>query len=124
MVLEPSVKAPRSSWPAYVAISADLLSAKAVAWMVTFRTAGQLTPDDHLFFYERYRQLSDWHRARGHIARARRLADTADEHYEAAGGDGPPYAAAMAMPRPSRFTRIDAVGRAHLREVRAPRKPA
>jgi hypothetical protein len=43
----------------------------------------------------------------------RRSGETkANEHYRAGGGvDGPPSAAAMAMPRPNRFIRTEAVSR-------------
>jgi hypothetical protein len=114
----------RSSWTAYFTLSADLLSARALVWMATFRTDGELTPDAHLYFHDRYRRLSEWHRARGHWHRARQLAMTADEHYEAAGGDDPPFAAAMAMPRPRRYTRVEAVGRPTVLGFRRPRNSA
>jgi hypothetical protein len=46
------------------------------------------------------------------VASVGRDADlTPEAHYHAGGGDGPPYAAAMAMPRPTRFVRTEAVSR-------------
>ncbi len=92
----------------------DLLSAKALAWTLTFGRDVELTPETHHFFYDRYHRLADHHRACGHRSRARRLNAKADEHYRAGGFDGPPFAAAMAMPRPRRFTRVDAVSRYHV----------
>lgn len=87
----------------------DLLSAKALVWAATVGRDGELTPEAHIYFFDRYHRLAQHHRAHGRLARARRLEAKANEHYEASGG-GPPYAAAMAMPRPRRFLRTDAVG--------------
>ena len=92
----------------------DLWSAKVLVWFASVGRDAVLTPEAHLFFFDRYRRLADQHRARGHESKARRLAQKADEHYRGGGGDGPPYAAAMALPRPRRFVRTDAVSRARL----------
>ncbi len=46
--------------------------------------------------------------------KARGVAQKADEHYRAGGGDEPPFAAAMALPRPKRFVTTDAVSRISL----------
>jgi hypothetical protein len=89
----------------------DLVSAKVLAWALTFGRDVELTSETHAFFYDRYRRLAEYHRVRGHRSRARRLSAKADRHYRAGGFDGPPYAAAMAMPRPGNFTRVDAVSR-------------
>jgi YD repeat-containing protein len=89
----------------------DLLSAKVLAWAPTFGRDVELSSETHAFFYDRYHRLAEHHRVRGRLSRARRLNAKADEHYRAGGFDGPPYAAAMAMPRPDSFTRVDAVGR-------------
>jgi hypothetical protein len=72
----------------------------------------ELTPEAHAYFADRYQRLAESHRSRGRLAKAARLQSKAEEHQHAAGGaDGPPYAAAMAMPvpRPKIFT--DARGR-------------
>jgi hypothetical protein len=46
------------------------------------------------------------------MAQARRYQGKAEEHRRRmGGGDGPPYAAAMAMPRPRRWLQTDAVSR-------------
>jgi hypothetical protein len=96
-------------------LSVDVLSAKILVWIASVGRDAALTPEAHIYFFDRYRRLAQYHRARGHVAKARRFQARADEHYRAGGGgDGPPYAAAMAMPRPSRFIRTDAVSRSRM----------
>lgn len=57
--------------------------------------------DSHLFFFDRYSELAEYHRRKGHSAKADRLAAIAEAHYQAAPGDDePPAAEAMAMPVP------------------------
>lgn len=56
--------------------------------------------DSHLFFFDRYSDLADYHRAKGRIAKADRLAAIAQAHYQAVPDDEPPDAAAMAIPVP------------------------
>jgi hypothetical protein len=43
------------------------------------------------------------------MRKAARFQHKAKEHFQG-GGDGPPYAAAMAMPRPRALVRVNAVG--------------
>jgi hypothetical protein len=95
-------------------LSIDLWSAKMLVWLASVGRDAVLTPEAHLFFFDRYRRLANRHRARGRIVKASRLKQKADEHFRAAGGDGPPYAAAMAMPRPRRLVRSDVVSSARL----------
>ncbi|HEX2458131.1 MAG TPA: hypothetical protein VHI99_30830 [Vicinamibacterales bacterium] len=93
----------------HLALVVDLLSAKAMVWAVRIGRDADLKPEAHVYFFDRYSRLAEYHRARGRLAKARRFQLKADEHYRASGGfDGPPYAAAMGM-RPSRFTRTNAV---------------
>ena len=99
-----------SYWPLIV----DLLSAKALVWVARVGRDSELTPEAHIYFFDRYRRLAAHHRAHGRSMKAKRLEAKADEHYRAGGGDGPPYAAAMAMPRPRRFVLTDAVSRSRL----------
>lgn len=84
----------------------DILSMRLFVWILR-----QLFPganderggilDSHLFFYDRYSDLADYHRARGRDAKAARLAAIAEAYYAAApDDDDPPEAAAMAMPVP------------------------
>ena len=47
----------------------------------------------------------------GRLKKARRFDQKAAEHARATGHDGPPYAAAMAMPRPRQWIVTDAVSR-------------
>ena len=92
----------------------DLITAKALVWVVSVGRA-QLTTEAHLYFFDRYQRLAEYHRRRGHKARAQRLQARADEHYNLGGGEGPPYAAAMGMPRPTHWLATDAVSRHHLK---------
>lgn len=93
----------------------DVLSARVLVWIATVGRRTELTPQAHIYFFDRYKRLAEWHGARGHHRRARRLRAKADEHYvPGADGGGPPYAAAMAMPRPHQFIRTDAVSRTTL----------
>jgi len=96
-------------------LTVDLLSTRVLVWIASFGRDAELTPEAHIYFFDRYRRLAQYHRARGRARRARRFQAKADEHYRAgAGDDGPPYAAAMAMPRPNRFIRTNAVSRSRI----------
>ena len=90
-------------------LSIDLLSAKILVWVARVGRDAELTPEAHIYFFDRYRRLAQYYRAHGRPHRAEWAEAMADEHYRAGGGtDGPPYAAAMAMPRPRRFVRTNA----------------
>jgi hypothetical protein len=85
------------------------MSARALVWLASWgRADGELTPEAHLYFFDRYRRLAEFHRQRGRLEKARRLQTKADEHYRGGIDDGPPYAAAMAMARPRQFVRTHA----------------
>jgi hypothetical protein len=75
----------------------DIWSMKLFIWMLGRN--GELL-DSHLFFFDRYSDLADYHRSKGRTAKADRLAAIADAYYRAAPDDEPPAAAAMAMPVP------------------------
>src|SRR5713101_204301 len=92
----------------------DLMTAKALVWVVSVGRDAELTSEAHIYFFDRYQRLAEYHRRRGHATRARRLQAKADKHYQLGGGDGPPYAAATGMPRPRRWVATDAVSRHHL----------
>ncbi len=95
-----------------LSLNVDLLSAKVLVWMASVGRDAELTPQAHLYFFDRYRRLAECHRAQGRLTRSRQLLDKADEHFRAGGGgQEPPRAAAMAMPRPSRFVVTNAVSR-------------
>ena len=92
-------------------LMADVLSAKLLVWIARFGRDAELTREAHLFFADRYHRLSDIHRAQHNVAKADHLEAKAEEHDRAGGNDGPPFAAAMAMPRPRRFVMTNAVSR-------------
>ena len=88
-----------------------MMSAKVLVWFASVGRDSELTPEAHSFFADRYGRLAASHGRRGRLEKAARLRARADHHLQAAGGsDGPPYAAAMAMPRPARFIRTNAIG--------------
>ena len=100
-----------SSW---IGLTLDLWSAKALVWLASIGRDAHLTREAHSYFYDRYSRLAAYHRARGRRRRANRLQAVADTHYQPGSFDDPPFAAAMAMPRPRRFVRTDAVSRHRL----------
>ena len=66
--------------------------------------------DSHLFFYDRYSDLAEYHRSKGRTVNADRLAAIAEAHYQAApDDDDEPEAAVMAMPVPRPPIRTNAV---------------
>jgi hypothetical protein len=76
--------------------------------------------DSHLFFYDRYSDLAEYHRSRGRTARADRLAAIAEAYYQAApGDDDDPEAAAIAMPVPRPPIRTNAVSTTRVPQPRA-----
>ena len=91
----------------------DLLSARALVWVASVGRDVELTPAAHIYFFEQYHRLAEYHRAHGRLGKAKRLQAKALEHYRESGGDGP-YAAAMAMPRPRRFIQANAVSTTRL----------
>jgi hypothetical protein len=103
------MKTSGESGDSWWSLEADVLSARVLVWMASWGREAELTPEAHIYFFDRYHRLAEWHRARGRLGKATQLQAKADEHYRAGGVDGPPYAAAMAMPRPRRFVTIDAV---------------
>jgi hypothetical protein len=97
------------------ALRLDLVTAKVLVWVASVGRDAELTDEAHIYFFDRYQRLAEYHRRRGHNMRAARLQARADEHYRLGGGDGPPYAAAMGMPRPRQWFATDAVARRHYR---------
>jgi hypothetical protein len=74
--------------------------------------------DSHLFFFERYSELAEYHRRHGRAAKADRLAAMAETYYQAAPGDDddePPKAAAIGMPVPRRTMHTNAVSTTRLK---------
>ena len=75
--------------------------------------------DSHLFFYDRYSDLAEYHRLRGRTAKAEGLAAIAEAYYQAApDDDDEPEAAAMAMPVPHAPIRTNAVSTARVPKKR------
>jgi hypothetical protein len=91
---------------AHAGLLLDVVSMKMFVWMIG--QDGELL-DSHLFFFDRYSDLADYHRRHGRIAKADRLAAIAEAYFEAAPDDEPPQAAAMAMPVPRPRTSTNAV---------------
>ena len=94
----------QSGW----SLSLDVWSARFLAWAASWGRDAELTPEAHAYFYDRYSRLGAHHRVRGRLRRAAGLELKAREHYRP-DNPGPPYAAAMAMPRPTRFIRTTAI---------------
>jgi hypothetical protein len=90
------MKTKAAMW-AHARLSVDIWSMKLFVWMLGQN--GELL-DSHLFFFDRYSDLADYHRLKGRTAKAERLAAIAEAHYQAAPDDDEPEAAAMAMPVP------------------------
>jgi len=84
----------------------DIVSMKMFVWLLGTFFPWAVDPnggilDSHLFFYDRYSDLADYHRLNGRTAKADRLAAVAEAYYQAApDDDDDPEAAAMAMPAP------------------------
>jgi hypothetical protein len=106
------VKSSRTSDESLWSLSVDLISARVLVWVASVGRDADLTPEAHVYFFDRYSRLARYHRMHGRPKKAARLQAKAEDHFRAGGGsDGPPYAAAMAMPRPTRFVRTEAVSR-------------
>jgi hypothetical protein len=106
----------------------DLLSMKLFVSVLRLLFAGAVDAnggvlDSHLFFYDRYSDLSAYHRLKGRTAKADRFLAIAQAHYSAAPDDDEPKAAAMAMPVPRPLVNTNAAST--LRVPRAsPRPPS
>ena len=83
--------------------------------------------DSHLFFYDRYSALAEYHRMKRRAAKADGLAAIAEAYYQAAPDDDePPEAAAMAMPVPRPRVNTNAVSTMRVTKPPAhtdPRRP-
>jgi hypothetical protein len=108
-----------ATW-SHARIVIDILSMKVFVWVLgtLFRwavdTDGGIL-DSHLFFYDRYFHLAEYHRLAGRIARADRLAAIAEAYFQAApDDDDEPEAALMAMPVPRLRINTNAVSNTRL----------
>jgi hypothetical protein len=88
-------------------LRADIASVRILAWIASVGRDAELTPEGHQYLCDRYQRLADCNRRRGRIRAAANAEARAREHCDE---DGPPFAAAMAMPRPRRLTVTRAVG--------------
>ena len=93
-----------SIW-SHALIVLDIVSAKVFVWVLGQLFAWAVDPNggilhSHLFFFDRYSDLAEYHRLKGRTARADRFAAIAEAYYQAAPDDDEPEAAAMAMPVP------------------------
>jgi hypothetical protein len=105
----------------------DIVSMKVFVWGLGELFAWAVDSDggvldSHLFFYNRYSDLAEYHRFKGRTAKAERLAGIAERHYCAAPDDDePPEAAAMAMPVPRPPVNTNAVSSTAVPKPRAGR---
>src|SRR5687768_4404755 len=81
-------------------LRSDLVVTNALLWVVSVRSAGQPKPEVHLYLYDRCWRLAEYYRGRGKRKKAAKLYEKTEAHYRRSGRPGPPFAAAMAMPRP------------------------
>jgi hypothetical protein len=90
-------------------IRADLLSVRVLMWVAMASRRGELRSEVHLFLYDRYWKLAEIYERKGNHRKAGRLKKKAEDHWNRSGHDGPPFAAALAMPFPSVRSRTWAV---------------
>jgi hypothetical protein len=88
----------------------DLISARALLWVVTASCPGEVEPEVHRYLGERYRRLAAHHFRHGRRRKGERLEAKARWHLRLGGGDDIPPAAALAMPAPPRATLTQAIG--------------
>ena len=93
---------------AHVRLLIDIWSMKLFVWLLG--RDGELL-DSHLFFFDRYSDLADYHCSKGRTLKAERLEAIAEAHFQAAPGDDddPLEAAARAMPVPRPLLKTNAV---------------
>lgn len=91
-------------------LRADLLSAKGLLWIAGAGRSGDPSPQVHLYLYDRYWRLAVVMERKGRASRAAAYRARAVEHYRLSGHDGPPFAAALALPRPGVFAFTRAIG--------------
>lgn len=104
----------------------DIQSMKVFVWALGTTFTWAVDPnggilDSHLFFYDRYSDLAEYHRLKGRTAKADRLAAIAEAYYRAApdDDDDEPEAAAMAMPVPRAPIKTNVVSTTRVPKSRA-----
>src|SRR5262245_21187371 len=88
----------------------DIGSARALLWLVTAGRSASIRPEAHLYMAERYARLALRYENEGSLKRAARLRRKAERHYRMGEPEGPPPAAALAMPIPRAPTFSEARG--------------
>jgi hypothetical protein len=87
--------------------------AVALALLMIAKAGRPARPKPEVCFYlgDRYVRLSEYHRVKGRLKKAKRLKAKAECYFQGSGPwRDPPYAAAMAMPAPKRPTFTAAIG--------------
>src|SRR4026208_1781480 len=89
----------------HVLIVLDIVSMKVFEWVFGQLFTWAVDPnggilDSHLFFYDLYSDLAEYHRLKGRTGKADRLAAIAEAYYQAAPDDDEPAAAPLAEPGP------------------------
>jgi hypothetical protein len=113
-----------SIW-SHARIVGDIVSMKVFVWVLGKLFTWAVDPnggilDSHLFFYDRYSDLTEYHCLGGRVDKADRLAAIAEAYYQAApDDDDEPEAAAMAMPVPRPPIKTNAVSTSRVRKPRA-----
>jgi hypothetical protein len=101
---------------AHARLVLDILTLKVFVWLLG--RDGELL-DSHLFFFDRYSDLADYHRLFGRQTKADRFAALAEMYFALAPDDDPsPLAGAMAMPRPQPRADVNAVSAQRLKPTR------
>jgi hypothetical protein len=114
-----------SSMWSHALIVVDIMSMKVFVWVLGQLFTWAVDPnggilDSHLFFYDRYSDLAEYHRLRSRTAKAHRFAAIAEACYQAAPDDDhEPEAAAMALPVPRPVIRTNAVSTVRMPKPRA-----
>ena len=99
---------------AHIRLLIDIWSMKLFVWMLGQN--GELL-DSHLFFFDRYSDLADYHLENGRVLKAEKFAAIAEAHFQAAPDDDePPEEAAMAMPIPRPPLNTNAVSTTYIRK--------
>ncbi|HEY7497595.1 MAG TPA: hypothetical protein VH740_03740 [Vicinamibacterales bacterium] len=113
-----------SIW-SHATIVVDIVTMRVFVWVLAKLFASAADPnggilDSHLFFYDRYSDLAEYHRVKGRTAKADRIAAIAEAYYQAApDGDDEPEAAAMAMPVPRPLMKTNVVSTTRMPKPRA-----
>jgi len=102
-----------SIW-SHALIVLDIVSMNVFVWVLGELFIWAVDPnggilDSHLFFFDRYSDLAEYHRLKGRTAKADRFAAIAEAYYQAAPDDDEPQAAAIAMPVPRPPIKTNAV---------------